>query len=60
MKRRGRPPYPDLLTPREQEVLAFLREGLSNEQIAQRLGVSVAGAKYHVSGRNQASHHVFS
>ena len=49
MKRRGRPPYPDLLTPREQEVLALLREGLSNEQIAQRLGVSLAGAKYHVS-----------
>jgi DNA-binding CsgD family transcriptional regulator len=49
MKRRGRPPYPDLLTPREQEVLALLRDGLSNDQIAERLGVSLAGAKYHVS-----------
>lgn len=49
MKRRGRPPYPDLLTPREQEVLALLRKGLSNDQIAERLGVSLAGAKYHVS-----------
>jgi DNA-binding CsgD family transcriptional regulator len=47
--RRGRPPYPDTLTPREQEVLALLREGLTNEQIAERLGISFAGAKYHVS-----------
>lgn len=49
MRRRGRPPYPDVLTPREWEVLALLREGLSNEEIAERLGVSLAGAKYHVS-----------
>jgi len=49
MKRSGRPPYPDLLTPREQEVLSLLRERLSNEEIAQRLGVTLAGAKYHVS-----------
>jgi DNA-binding CsgD family transcriptional regulator len=37
------------LTPREQEVLSLLREGLSNREIAQRLGISIAGAKYHVS-----------
>ncbi len=49
MARRGRPPHPDVLTPREREVLALLREGLSNEAIAQRLGVTLAGAKYHVS-----------
>jgi DNA-binding CsgD family transcriptional regulator len=49
MKRRGRPPYPDILTPREQEVLALLRGGLSNHQIAARLDLSLAGAKYHVS-----------
>ena len=36
MRRRGRPPYPDILTPREWEVLALLRQGLSNEEIAQR------------------------
>jgi DNA-binding CsgD family transcriptional regulator len=47
--RRGRPPYPDLLTPREQEVLALIREGLTNEQIAGRLGISESGARYHVS-----------
>ncbi|MEX2158339.1 MAG: LuxR C-terminal-related transcriptional regulator [Dehalococcoidia bacterium] len=49
MGRRGRPPYPDVLTPREWEVHALLREGLSNEEIAERLGISLAGAKYHVS-----------
>ena len=49
MRRRGRPPYPDILTPREWEVLALLREGLSNEEIAQRLEFTLGGAKYHVS-----------
>ena len=46
--RRGRPPYPDVLTPREWEVLALVREGLTNEQIALRLGISENGVKYHV------------
>jgi DNA-binding CsgD family transcriptional regulator len=48
MARRGRPPYPDVLTPRQWEVLALLREGLSNEEIARRLGISVDGVKFHV------------
>jgi DNA-binding CsgD family transcriptional regulator len=47
--RRGRPPFPDVLTPREQQVLALLREGLTNDQIAARLGFSESGARYHVS-----------
>jgi DNA-binding CsgD family transcriptional regulator len=46
---RGRPPYPDLLTPREQEVLVLLADGLTNEQIAAHLGISFGGAKYHVA-----------
>jgi DNA-binding CsgD family transcriptional regulator len=37
------------LTPREQEVLDLIQQGLSNEQIAGRLGISLAGAKFHVS-----------
>ena len=37
------------LTPREQEVLALLVEGLPNAEIAQRLHVSVAAVKYHLS-----------
>jgi len=46
---RGRPRHDDLLTPREWEVLDLLREGRSNDEIADRLGISVNGAKYHVS-----------
>ena len=40
---------PEQLTLREREVLDLLRIGLTNEEIAQRLGITVAGAKYHVS-----------
>jgi len=36
------------LTPREAEVLALLAEGASNKAIAQRLGISVHTAKFHV------------
>jgi DNA-binding NarL/FixJ family response regulator len=38
-----------LLTDREREVVALVAEGLSNEQIAERLVVSPATAKTHVS-----------
>lgn len=37
------------LTPREWEVLALVREGLTNDQIASKLGISRDGVKYHVS-----------
>jgi DNA-binding CsgD family transcriptional regulator len=47
--KRGRPPYPGVLTPREQQVLDLIREGLTNEQISQRLGISFSGARYHVA-----------
>lgn len=49
MTKRGRPPHPDILTPREWEVLALLREGLSNEAIAGRLDITERTARYHVS-----------
>jgi NarL family two-component system response regulator LiaR len=37
------------LTDREREVLALLVEGLNNNQIAERLVISVSTAKFHVS-----------
>jgi DNA-binding CsgD family transcriptional regulator len=40
---------PTGLTEREREVLAFIRVGLTNEEIAGRLGITLDGAKYHVS-----------
>lgn len=49
MSRRGRPPYPGPLTPRQQEVLELVSQGLSNPEIARRLGISTDGAKFHVS-----------
>src|SRR5438874_4377950 len=49
MKRPGRPRHPDILTVREWEVLDLLREDLSNEAIADRLGISAETVKSHVS-----------
>ena len=49
MARRGRPPHPDVLTPRQWEVLGHLREGLSNPEIAEELGITRAGVKFHVA-----------
>jgi DNA-binding CsgD family transcriptional regulator len=40
---------PDSLTPREQQVLALLKRGYSNRDIAAELQISLSGAKYHVS-----------
>jgi DNA-binding CsgD family transcriptional regulator len=47
--RRGRPRHDDILTPREWQVLELIRQGLTNEQIAERLGISADTAKFHVS-----------
>jgi photosystem II stability/assembly factor-like uncharacterized protein/DNA-binding CsgD family transcriptional regulator len=49
MGQRGRPRHPDVLTPREQDVLALIRDGLTNEQIADRLNIGFETAKSHVA-----------
>jgi len=46
---RGRPPYPDVLTPAERRVLEEIRNGCSNPEIAERLGLSRNTVKTHVS-----------
>lgn len=43
-------PRPFMLTARELQVMSLLVEGLSNKQIATRLGVSEHGTKRHVAG----------
>lgn len=45
---RGRPPYPDVLTPAEWEVLDWLRHGLSRRRIARMRGTSLDAVKYHL------------
>lgn len=47
--KRGRPPYPDVLTPAEWRVVDGIREGRTNAEIADGLGVSVNTVRYHVS-----------
>lgn len=38
------------LSAREAEILEYLADGWSNEEIADRLGISVATVKFHVAG----------
>ena len=48
-KRRGRPPHNDLLTPAEWRTVNAVRHGLTNQQIADRRGISLDAVKYHVA-----------
>ncbi len=46
----GRPPNrPPEITDRQREVARLVAAGYTNERIADTLGISLAGAKYHVS-----------
>ncbi|WP_067798161.1 LuxR C-terminal-related transcriptional regulator [Actinomadura formosensis] len=42
-------PHQPYFSPRERDVISLLLEGLSNQQIASKLGISVHSAKRHVS-----------
>jgi DNA-binding CsgD family transcriptional regulator len=45
---RGRPRHPDVLTPGEWRVAKAARYGMTNRQIAERLGISVEAVKFHL------------
>ena len=47
--RRGRPPHDDVLTPAEWRTVNFVRHGLTNQQIANRCGITLDAVKYHVA-----------
>jgi DNA-binding CsgD family transcriptional regulator/catechol 2,3-dioxygenase-like lactoylglutathione lyase family enzyme len=47
-RNRGRPPYPDVLTPAEWRTVDAVRHGMSNRQIAKRRRISLDGVKFHV------------
>lgn len=49
MTRRGRPPHPDVLTPAEWRVVEGVRHGLTNPDIAARLGLTLDAVKFHVT-----------
>lgn len=49
LARLGDPSSPVQLTPREQEVVELLAEGLSNKEVARVLGITERTAKFHVS-----------
>ena len=50
-RRLGRPPHPEILTPAEQRVLAELRRGGTNAEIAERLGIGRETVKTHIPRR---------
>jgi len=50
---RGRPPHPDILTPAEWRVVEAVRHGMTNPQIARRLGHSNDAVKYHLANAMQ-------
>jgi DNA-binding CsgD family transcriptional regulator/catechol 2,3-dioxygenase-like lactoylglutathione lyase family enzyme len=44
----GRPPHDDVLTPAEWKVAEWVRHGMTNRRIAERMGVSLDAVKFHV------------
>ena len=48
-RKRGRPPHDDALTPAEWRTVNYVRHGLTNQQIADRRGISLDAVKFHVA-----------
>lgn len=48
-RKRGRPCWPDVLTPGEWRVARAARYGMTNRQIAERLGIGAEAVKYHLA-----------
>jgi DNA-binding CsgD family transcriptional regulator/catechol 2,3-dioxygenase-like lactoylglutathione lyase family enzyme len=44
----GRPPHDDVLTPAEWRVAQWVRHGLTNRRIGERMGISLDAVKFHV------------
>ena len=49
IRRKGRPPHADVLTPGEWRVVHAIRHGMSNREIAARRGISLDAVRYHVT-----------
>lgn len=49
MRKRGRPPYEDVLTPGEWRIANAVRHGMSNAAIAGRRGISRDAVKFHLA-----------
>ncbi len=49
MSKVGRPAYQDILTPAEWRVVSLAQHGMTNQQIADNLNVSINAVKYHMS-----------
>jgi DNA-binding CsgD family transcriptional regulator/catechol 2,3-dioxygenase-like lactoylglutathione lyase family enzyme len=48
-RRKGRPPYDDILTPAEWRVVHAVKHGMTNREIAARRGISPDAVKFHVA-----------
>src|SRR4051812_40613127 len=48
-RRKGRPPYDDILTPAEWGIVHAVKHGMTNGQIAERRGISRDAVKFHIA-----------